>query len=52
MMDQWQKMQGLLAKWFHIQPSEIDDMLIDEFISWIDEANAQIEAQNKQASQS
>jgi len=24
-------------------------MLIDEFIGWIDEANKQIEAQNKQA---
>ncbi|VXB84677.1 hypothetical protein ENHYD8BJ_90291 [Enhydrobacter sp. 8BJ] len=45
--DKWQSLQGLLAKWFHIQPSEIDDMLIDDFLGWVDEANAQIEAQNK-----
>ncbi len=42
-------LQGLLAKWFHMQPSEINEMFIDDFIGWIDEANAQIEAQNKQS---
>ena len=45
--DKWQPLQGLLAKWFHIQPSEIDDMLIDELLGWVDEANQQIDAQNK-----
>lgn len=45
--DRWQSLQGLLAKWFHIQPSEIDGMLVDELLGWIDEANRQIEAQNK-----
>ncbi|BBI68471.1 hypothetical protein PKHYL_26620 [Psychrobacter sp. KH172YL61] len=49
--NQWQILQGLLAKWFHIQPSEIDEMVITDFIGWIDEANAQIAAQNKQANQ-
>ena len=48
-MTQWQCLQGLLAKWFHIQPSEIDNMLVDELMGWVDEANKQIEAQNKQA---
>ncbi|ERL56134.1 GpE family phage tail protein [Psychrobacter aquaticus] len=48
-MDQWQSLQGLLAKWFHIQPGEINEMLIDDFMVWIDEANAQIESQNKQS---
>lgn len=45
--NQWQTLQGLLAKWFHIQPSEIDAMLVDDFLGWIDEANKQIDAQNK-----
>ena len=48
-MTQWQSLQGLLAKWFHIQPSEIDNMFVDELMDWVDEANKQIEAQNKQA---
>ncbi|MFB2538808.1 GpE family phage tail protein [Acinetobacter sp. c3-l95] len=44
---QWQKLQGLLAKWFHIQPSEIDSMYVDDFLAWVDEANEQIQSQNK-----
>ncbi|WP_228127155.1 GpE family phage tail protein [Psychrobacter lutiphocae] len=43
----WQSIQGLLAKWFHIQPSEIDAMTIDDLLGWVDEANRQIDAQNK-----
>ncbi len=48
--NQWQPLQALLAKWFHTQPSEIDNMLVDEFIGWVDEANKQIEEQNKAVS--
>lgn len=40
-------MQSLLAKWFHIQPSEMEAMTVDEFLAWVDEANAQIDRQNK-----
>lgn len=40
-------LQGLLAKWFYMQPSEIDELTVTDFIGWIDEANTQIEAQNK-----
>lgn len=38
---------GLLAKWFHTQPSEMEAMLVSDFISWVDEANTQIENQNQ-----
>lgn len=37
--------QALLAKWFHLQPSEIGTMWLDEFVAWVDEANAQIKVQ-------
>ncbi|WP_434353512.1 GpE family phage tail protein [Psychrobacter sp. HD31] len=45
--DDWMSFNALLAKWFHTQPSEIDDMTVIDFIGWVDEANKQIEAQNK-----
>lgn len=33
---------ALLARWFRFQPSEIDALTVDEFVSWIDRASDQI----------
>ena len=38
---------GLLAKWFHFQPSEIGELGFDEFDRWVKLAVKQIDAQNK-----
>ncbi|MEX3690086.1 hypothetical protein AB3X91_03525 [Paraburkholderia sp. BR14263] len=45
-LDEIKKLSGLLAKWFRFQPSEIDDLTIDEFIGWCETACEQIDAAN------
>lgn len=35
---------GLLAKWFHFQPSEIYEMEWSEFEGWVMQASAQAQA--------
>lgn len=35
--------QALLAKWFGMQPSEINNLDVIEFTEWVDDAIAQIE---------
>ena len=36
------KMQALLARWFRMQPSEIDQLTVPELLDWVDQANEQI----------
>ena len=36
--------RSLLAKWFHMQPSEIQELELTEFTEWVDDAVEQIEA--------
>lgn len=40
---------GLLARWFRFQPSEIDALAVDEFLSWCRLAAEQIKAENAEA---
>lgn len=35
--------RSLLAKWFGMQPSEINDLDVIEFTEWVEDAIAQIE---------
>ena len=37
-------MAALLARWFRFQPSEIDDLTIDELLDWCKSAGEQIDA--------
>jgi len=37
---------GLLARWFRMQPSEIDGLEVDEFRWWCEEAVRQSRAAN------
>jgi hypothetical protein len=39
--DLW-RAAGLLARWFRFQPSEIDDLTVDEFKRWVEVASEQI----------
>lgn len=39
--------QGLLAKWFGFQPSEIADLELADFERWVDLAVEQIKARQK-----
>lgn len=41
----WQAM-ALLARWFRFQPTEIDDLAMDDFERWLEEANIQIGQEN------
>lgn len=41
----WQA-QGLLAKWFHFQPSEIEALDWQDFNRWCEEAVRQIKQRN------
>ncbi|MBO1856851.1 GpE family phage tail protein [Burkholderia cenocepacia] len=43
-MSQLQEIAGLLARWFRFQPSEIDDLSVDELLDWAKTAGAQIDA--------
>lgn len=38
---------ALLARWFRMQPSEIDNLEIDDFALWVDMANQQIDAERR-----
>ena len=40
---------AILARWFRFQPSEIDALTLDDFAMWIEQALAQIEAQEEAA---
>jgi len=33
---------ALLARWFRFQPGEIDELGVDEFVSWLERASEQI----------
>ena len=33
---------AVLARWFRFQPSEIDALTADEFVSWLERASEQI----------
>lgn len=35
--------RSLLAKWFHMQPSEIRELELTEFTEWVNDAVEQIE---------
>ncbi|MBS9433872.1 MULTISPECIES: GpE family phage tail protein [Photorhabdus] len=37
----------MLARWFRFQPSEIDNLALDEFECWLNEANTQIKRENE-----
>ena len=40
-------MSGLLARLFKTQPSEIDGLDVEEFVSWVDEAMRQQKAEKE-----
>ncbi|MCC8464643.1 GpE family phage tail protein [Photorhabdus bodei] len=42
----WQA-SAMLARWFRFQPSEIDNLALDEFECWLNEANTQIKRENE-----
>jgi hypothetical protein len=44
--DIWEA-QGLLAKWFGFQPSEMADLELTDFERWVDLAVEQIKARQK-----
>lgn len=37
--------QGLLARWFRFQPSEIDELDSDDLEMWLDQAEEQIKSE-------
>ena len=39
----------MLARWFRFQPSEIDALEVDDFLSWCKMAAEQIKAENETA---
>ncbi|QHQ16544.1 GpE family phage tail protein [Pectobacterium parmentieri] len=38
--------QALLARWFRFQPSELNELDLDEFESWLETASEQIKREN------
>jgi hypothetical protein len=46
-LDDFWEAQGLLAKWFGFQPSEIAELELQDFESWVRMAIKQIEARAK-----
>lgn len=38
--------EGLLARWFRFQPSEIDRLTVEAFCDWVDEAARQVKREN------
>ncbi|MDX5630335.1 MULTISPECIES: GpE family phage tail protein [Brenneria] len=38
--------QGLLARWFRFQPSELNELDLEEFECWLETASTQIKREN------